>query len=67
MTTGAAPVEKGCFKEATAVLLHAATQDASNAYTTEMGENARWRLYSFYVTSHASIMILPRLTVGCAI
>lgn len=43
---GTAPAAEGCFQEPTAIMLYAATQGASIAYTTETGEDARWRLYT---------------------
>lgn len=36
---------KGTYEEATAIMLHTATEGASIAYTTDEGENPHWKLY----------------------
>ncbi|OXS55820.1 sulfatase [Cohnella sp. CIP 111063] len=43
---GVEPSAQGEYEEPTAIMLHAATQGASIAYTTEEGEKPRWRLYT---------------------
>jgi hypothetical protein len=43
---GIDPVLEGTFKEPVIIQLYCATQGASIAYTTEMGENPAWKLYT---------------------
>ncbi|MDQ1913840.1 sulfatase-like hydrolase/transferase [Paenibacillus sp. GD4] len=43
---GLIPAKEGSYAEPTAVLLHCATQGASIAYTTDEGEEPRWKLYT---------------------
>jgi N-sulfoglucosamine sulfohydrolase len=43
---GVAVMTEGAFAEPTVVMLHAATQGASIAFTCEVGDAAKWKLYT---------------------
>lgn len=43
---GMEPSNNETFDESTAIMLHTATEGASITYTTDEGENPRWKIYS---------------------